>query len=943
MSPLARAPAVRRTGRRVRVVDGTARVTIMSGGLAVLAAMCGIMVFLIVTAAPLFAGARLRGHGPSGVIPAPGGFLVGRLINGADHALFVDEQGVLLDVALSSGKTGARVDLADGAGITACDFEPGRWRLTLGTDDGRVLTRSIDAQWLLVPSEVEHLIGTLAAGDLRAIDDAALRESLGEAMNLSDPIFDNAYVERTAEGAMLLWQPVVSNASEIELRHGEGAVVRVGSAGTGARRRFITAVREDGTAIFGVVRSVVRLDGGGSTDRLTEYDFQLDRQGEIPERIFVLSDGMSVIAVWHDGAFSRFDTRNPGEGIVLADTGRLAPQGHEVTQAVMALGAQTLLAGDDAGSVSAWLVADVRDAATSDGRRLTRRWTHSLASSSVVAISAGDRDRTAVVAAKDGAVSMIHLTSEKRFASVRLTGMPAIAFASPSEELIVGLTVDGSYESWVLEPGHPGVSWTSLFGKVHYEGYPKPEWVYQSTGDSQSEPKYSVVPLVFGTAKATFFAMLFATPLAVLAAIYASEFMHRSIHRVVKPSIELMASLPSVVIGFVAAMVVAPFVRDWLASIMIGMLVLPVVAVTAGMLWQIVPPRHARRLGSRTQLAALAVVLLLGVFASMLAGPAVERALFRPTHNDMLVNAGHFEPIPEATLPPEARSPDRLSAAQLTSLRNRGIYFAEGAAVAPVETNEPLPPAQASIERWLDGTFGSAWPGWFVAMMVPAALLVPTLHAKLFSRRWIGMLDGLPRSLAGLLEVGRLISSIGAVIGAAAIAAWMLDRVGLDARDSILGRFTPKNTLVVGIVMGFAVIPIIFTISEDALASVPRSLRSASLGTGATPWQTAVRVVLPVAGSGIFSACMIGLGRAVGETMIVLMATGNTPEMNFNVFSGFRSLSANIAVEMPEAPRDGTHFRVLFLCGLLLFVMTLVINTSAEIVRQHFRKRNAAL
>ena len=98
-----------------------------------------------------------------------------------------------------------------------------------------------------------------------------------------------------------------------------------------------------------------------------------------------------------------------------------------------------------------------------------------------------------------------------------------------------------------------------------------------------------------------------------------------------------------------------------------------------------------------------------------------------------------------------------------------------------------------------------------------------------------------------------------------------------------------------------------------------------------------------MAASGIFSATMIGLGRAVGETMIVLMATGNTPQMEWNVFSGFRTLAANIAVELPEAPAGDTHYRVLFLCGLVLFVMTLAINTTAEVVRQHFRRRNAAL
>src|SRR5207248_11716235 len=160
---------------------------------------------------------------------------------------------------------------------------------------------------------------------------------------------------------------------------------------------------------------------------------------------------------------------------------------------------------------------------------------------------------------------------------------------------------------------------------------------------------------------------------------------------------------------------------------------------------------------------------------------------------------------------------------------------------------------------------------------------------------------------------------------------WLLSALGLT--------YDQRNSLVVGIAMGFAVIPIIFTIAEDSLANVPQHLRAGSLALGATRWQTAVRIVLPTATAGIFSAVMIGFGRAVGETMIVLMATGNTPVMDWSIFTGARTLSANIAVEIPEAPQDGTHFRVLFLSALLLFVLTFVANTVAEVQRQRLRKK----
>ncbi len=132
-------------------------------------------------------------------------------------------------------------------------------------------------------------------------------------------------------------------------------------------------------------------------------------------------------------------------------------------------------------------------------------------------------------------------------------------------------------------------------------------------------------------------------------------------------------------------------------------------------------------------------------------------------------------------------------------------------------------------------------------------------------------------------------------------------------------------------------------IAEDAFSNVPQNLVAGSLALGADRWQTVTRVVLPTASPGIFSAIMIGFGRAVGETMIVLMATGNTPIMSWNPFIGFRTLSANIAVEIPEAPQGGSLYRTLFLAGLLLFVITFIINTAAELVRQRLRERYSQL
>ena len=240
---------------------------------------------------------------------------------------------------------------------------------------------------------------------------------------------------------------------------------------------------------------------------------------------------------------------------------------------------------------------------------------------------------------------------------------------------------------------------------------------------------------------------------------------------------------------------------------------------------------------------------------------------------------------------------------------------------------------------WLDGQGGSGTGGWLLLLLPVSLISVSVLAGRIVSP-WL-------REVAGGWSAQRLaradlLKFTGCLLvgtGLAAAAALLLDASGLDPRGSFVGTYVQRNALIVGFVMGFAVIPIIYTIAEDALSSVPEHLRLASLGAGATPWQTAVRIIIPTAMSGLFSAVMIGLGRAVGETMIVLMATGNTAVMDWNVFNGFRTLSANIAVELPEAARNSTHYRTLFLAALTLFAMTFVLNTLAEAVRQRFRKR----
>ncbi len=367
------------------------------------------------------------------------------------------------------------------------------------------------------------------------------------------------------------------------------------------------------------------------------------------------------------------------------------------------------------------------------------------------------------------------------------------------------LDKNNKVQVYSLEDPHPESSFKALFGKVWYEGAPQPAYEWQSTGGTDDfEPKLSLIPLIIGTLKGTFYAMLFATPIALLAAIYTSQFLHPRFRVIIKPTMEIMASLPSVVLGFLAALWLAPVLETKIPSVLLVLIFLPSVALLIGWLWGFLPVEMRVKIKPGYEWILFIPILLAVAWLAWELGPWLEKMLFTVK----------------------------------------------------------------------DPTTGAIVPDF---------------------RMWWPHVTGFP--------------------------------------------FEQRNSLVVGFIMGFAVIPIIFTITEDALSNVPGALRSGSLALGASRWQTALRIVLPTASAGIFSAIMIGLGRAVGETMIVVMATGNTPIMDFNIFSGMRTLSANIAVELPEAPMHGTLYRTLFLGGLVLFLLTFVVNTLAELLRQHLREK----
>jgi phosphate transport system permease protein len=425
-----------------------------------------------------------------------------------------------------------------------------------------------------------------------------------------------------------------------------------------------------------------------------------------------------------------------------------------------------------------------------------------------------------------------------------------------------------------MDLGYPEATLGALFTPVWYEGYAAPVHAWQSTGTDAFEPKLGLWPLVFGTIKATIYSMLFGVPIALLAAIFTSEFMDKRLRTPLKSLTEMMASLPSVVLGFIAAIIIAPVVQGILPAILASFFTLPMALLLGAYLWQLLPARAYVRWAGMPRFAAIFLALPVGILLAMGLGPRMERAFF----------AG-------------------------------------------------------DIMAWLSSRKGSATGGWLLLLLPVSALLCAALAGR-FLDPWIRRVSATwDRGRAGRFDLAKIGVGLAATFLLALGLAHAFDGAGLDPRGGVLDTYVQRNALIVGFIMAFAIIPIVYTLAEDALSSVPGHLRLASLGAGATPWQTAARVVVPTAMSGLFSAVMIGLGRAVGETMIVLMATGNTPVMSWNVFDGFRTLSANIAVELPEAVRDSTHYRTLFLAAFCLFALTFVLNTLAEVVRQRFRKR----
>jgi phosphate transport system permease protein len=741
--------------RSTRMADRAMHHFIKVGGIGILTAVLAIFVFILWQILPLFSQARVR-MDRSWPLP-PGDYVA----LGADEwsalPFLLDRDGVLHFVRTSETNSIDRrpIPMPDGQAATAFSYHAKRQEIAVGTSDGAVFVAEIGYR----------------------------------------AVFDSG--RRTVEVDVRTQPP-------IQLGAAGHPVLLLDYDGSGGQRLAAVAQKIDGRPrVFATLVTQRRtLVGGGAWSVARTYDLSDHLSGD-PVRLLVNQRADSLVMVLSDGIIKYF--AREGAELNLRQAWRPFPEEEG------ALAIVDFLFGDDS-----LVVANRRGENHifslyehgAQGRLFGRTKELPPFGATPVSYSKSLRNKAFLIAGERTA-SLRYATTE----SIRWTG----DLPFDVQRAFIGLKYDGMWfldrdnhlHRLAFDDPHPESSVKAFFGKIWYEGAPEPKYEWQSTGATDDfEPKLSMVPLLIGTLKGTLYAMLFSVPLALLAALYTSQFAHPDFRRFIKPTMEIMASLPSVILGFLAALWLAPLVEQRVPSFFLILLALPATAILFGALWNRMPYRVRRHIRPGYEFLYIVPLLALAAYGAWILGPFVESRLF------------------------VARD------------------AATGAAIADFRL-------------------------------------------------------------------------------------WWVQATGL--------AFEQRNSLVVGFMMGFAVIPIIFTITEDSLSNVPAAFRSASLALGASRWQTAVRVVLPTASAGIFSAIMIGFGRAVGETMIVLMATGNTPIMDFNIFSGMRTLSANIAVELPEAPHHSTLYRALFLGAMLLFLMTFLVNTLAELLRHQLREKYKAI
>ncbi|HEY7653676.1 MAG TPA: ABC transporter permease, partial [Methylomirabilota bacterium] len=641
-----------RTARRI-VVDQWASRLVVGGGIIIIASILAILVVILAEVYPLFKKPTIEFLGtrlPAGaVIPAPG--LAAGMDEYREVGYAVGTGGVIEVVGLKGDRPPVAVPIAglDGARVSTV-AGLGKGRHLIGTSDGRVIP--LDMRFDVAFKDGKRAVTAAPAfGAASALDPERKRPLLR--LTGAEPAGGPLTVAQVEPKALVIQAVVEKKALVGGSRREESlAALEVPTGGE------ITALALDGRA--------EDLFVGTSAGEVIHYDMR-DRQA--PRR----ADQAAV-------------TSKPGAA---------------VTTLSFLIGDRTLVVGDQDGGVATWQVVPPPGGGE---RRLTQIHRFAGHARPVVSIDASKRDKGFATADAAGGVLVHYGTSGQTFFTVKAPegGLHSVVFA-PKADGIVAVSPSGAMGEWRIDNPHPEITLRTVFGKVWYEGYSEPAYVWQSTGGTDDfEAKFSLTPLIYGTLKGTFYALVFAVPMALLAAVYVSEFMHPTVKAYVKPVVEVMAALPSVVLGFLAGLWLAPMVERVVPGLFLLPLVLLVCVLAAYFAWRMVPRPIRGRFKTGTEVFLLIPVVVAGVALAFALGGLVETVLL-----------------------------------------------------------------------------GGSYRG------------------------------------------------------------WLLSALGLT--------YDQRNSLVVGVAMGFAVIPIIFTIAEDSLANVPQHLRAGSLALGANRWQTALRIVLPTA------------------------------------------------------------------------------------------------